>query len=195
MKPRVATTSQYRNRSVGPWVARKARFTESIRFRKATNAKRANRADPMPMTLLRRSPFSVRRSRAFSSSRFVISALLFHVPDDEDESELAHRDHERDDDVQKEDDESGPRLADQSMIAMITTRKSGNATTTVTNDSASIPSASIFFRISSRSSFSNCSAFTRKYGLSWPPLVEVVTTPCRKSENFEDGERCAAFRI
>src|SRR5437899_6975636 len=101
-------------RSTFPWVARKARFTESIRFRKATNAKRANRADPMPMTLLRRSPFSVRRSRAFSSSRFVISALLFHVPDDEDESELAHRDHERDDDVQKEDDESGPRLADQS---------------------------------------------------------------------------------
>src|SRR5437899_11120049 len=65
------------------------------------------------MTLLRRSPFSVRRSRAFSSSTFVISALLFHVPDDEDEPELAHRDHEGDDHVQKEDDESGPRLADQ----------------------------------------------------------------------------------
>src|SRR2546428_789733 len=88
-----------------------------------------------------------------------------------------------------------PVLLIRAMIAMITTRKSGNATTTVTNDSASIPSVSIFFRISRRSSFSNCSAFTRKYGLSWPPLVEVVTTPWRKSENFEDGERCAAFRI
>src|SRR5439155_425541 len=85
-------------------------------------------------------------------------------------------------------------LVMRAMIAMITTRNRGNATTTVTNDSASIPSVSIFFRISRRSSFSNCSAFTRKYGLSWPPLVDVVTTPCRKSENFEDGERCAAFR-
>src|SRR5438309_8933042 len=113
MKPRVAITSQYRKRSTGPWVARKARFTESIRFRNPTNPKRTSRADPMPMTLLRRSPFSVRRSRAFSSLTFVISALLFHVPDDEDEPELAHRDHERDDYVQEEDDESGPRLADQ----------------------------------------------------------------------------------
>src|SRR3989454_2030860 len=113
MKPRVATTSQYRNRSRLFWVARNARFTESIRFRKPTNPKSTNRADPMPTTLLRRSPFSVRLSRAFSSSTFVISALLFHVPNDEDEPELAHRDHERDDHVQEEDDESGPRLADQ----------------------------------------------------------------------------------
>src|SRR5436309_765871 len=88
-----------------------------------------------------------------------------------------------------------PVLLIRAMIAMITTRNSGNATTTVTKDSASIPSVSIFFRISRRSSFSNCSAFTRKYGLSWPPLVDVVTTPCRKSENLEDGERWAAFRI
>src|SRR2546428_10405021 len=106
MKPRVATTSQYRNRSVGPWVARKARFTESIRFRKATNAKRANRADPMPMTLLRRAPFSVRRRRALSSASFVISAPLFHVPDDEDESELAHLDHGRGGDAQNNDADS-----------------------------------------------------------------------------------------
>src|SRR5712692_10289129 len=113
MKPSVPTTSQYRNRSTGTWVGRKARFTESMRFRKAMNPKRTNRADPMPMTPLRRSPFSVRRSRAFSSSTFVISALLFHVPDDEDEPELAHRDHEGDDHVQQEDDEAGPRLADQ----------------------------------------------------------------------------------
>src|SRR2546425_1451205 len=113
MKPRVAITSQYRKRSTGPWVARKARFTESIRFRNPTNPKRTSRADPMPMTLLRRSPFSVPRSRAFSSSTFVISALLFHVPDDEDEPELAHRDHQRDDHVQQEGDESGSRLADQ----------------------------------------------------------------------------------
>src|SRR2546422_11295712 len=91
MKPRVAITSQYRKRSTGPWVARKARFTESIRFRKPTNPKRTSRADPMPMTLLRRAPFSVRRSRAFSHSTFAISALLFHVPGDEDEPELSHR--------------------------------------------------------------------------------------------------------
>src|SRR5712691_3430960 len=113
MKPRVATTSQYRNRSTVPWVARNARFTESIRFRKAMNPNKTNRAVPMPMRDLRRSPVSVRRSRAFSSSTLVISALLFHVPDDEDEPELAHRDHERDDHVQQEDDEAGPRLADQ----------------------------------------------------------------------------------
>src|SRR5256886_7127512 len=113
MKPRVSTWSEYSNRSRLLWVARNARFTESIRFRKAMNPKRTSRADPMPMALLRRSPFSVRRSRAFSSSTLVISALLFHVPDDEDEPELAHRDHERDDYVQEEDDESGPRLADQ----------------------------------------------------------------------------------
>ena len=31
--------------------------------------------------------------------------------------------------------------------------------------------------------------------MSWPPLVDVVTTPWRKSWNFEDGERPAAFRI
>src|SRR5437899_12846979 len=111
MKPRVAMTSECRQRSTGPWVARKARFTESIRFRNPTNPKRTSRADPMPMTLLRRSPFSVRRSRAFSSSTFVISALLFHVPDDEDEPELAHRDHERDDHVKQEEHESGSRLA------------------------------------------------------------------------------------
>ena len=74
-----------------------------------------------------------------------------------------------------------PVLLINAMIAMITTRNSGNATTTVTKDSASIPSVSIFFRISSRSSFSNCSAFTRKYGFNWPPLVDVVTTPWRKS--------------
>src|SRR2546422_11606781 len=112
MRRRVATTSQYRNRSRLFWVARNARFTESIRFRKAMNPKRTNRAVPMPMTDLRRSPFSVRRSRAFSSSTLVISALLFHVPDDEDETALAHRDHERNHHVRQEDDQSGTRLAD-----------------------------------------------------------------------------------
>src|SRR2546428_9342082 len=96
MKPRVAITSQYRKRSTGPWVARKARFTESIRFRNPTNPKRTSRADPMPMTLLRRSPLSVRRSPGFSSSTFVISTLLFHFPDCEDEPEPAQPGHERD---------------------------------------------------------------------------------------------------
>src|SRR3989442_8087398 len=111
MKPRVAITSQYRKRSTGPWVARKARFTESIRFRNPTNPKRTSRADPMPMTLLRRSPFSVPRSRAFSSSTFVISALPFPFPDDEDEPELAHPDLERAHHLQQEGNESGSRLS------------------------------------------------------------------------------------
>src|SRR2546425_12857658 len=101
MKPRVATTIQYRNRSRLPWVGRKARFTELIRFRKATNPRSRNRADPTPMTVLRRSPFSDRRRRAFSSSTLVISPLLFHVPDHENEAELDHRDHQPDDDVQQ----------------------------------------------------------------------------------------------
>src|SRR5881628_3498871 len=83
----------------------------------------------------------------------------------------------------------------RAMIAIITTRNRGNATTTVTNDSASMPRVSMRFRISRRSSFSNCSAFIRKYGFSCPPEVEVVTTPWRKSWNFELGERPAAFRI
>src|SRR2546421_3794036 len=112
MRPRVATTSQYRNRSRLFWVARNARFTESIRFRKAMNPKRTNRAVPMPMTDLRRSPFSVRRGRAFSSSTLVISAPLFHVPDYEDETELAHWDHERADHVQQEEDGSRTPPAD-----------------------------------------------------------------------------------
>src|SRR2546428_14107262 len=91
MKPRVATTSQYRNRSRLPWVGRKARFTELIRFRKATNPRRRNRADPTPMTVLRRSPFSDRRRRAFSSSTLFISPLLLHVSDHENEAEMGHR--------------------------------------------------------------------------------------------------------
>lgn len=37
-----------------------------------------------------------------------------------------------------------PRPPINDMIAMITTRKRGKATTTVTNDSANIPSVSIF---------------------------------------------------
>src|SRR5437899_13045177 len=111
MNPRVATTSQYRNRSRLPWVGRKARFTELIRFKKAMNPRRRNRADPIPTTLLRRSPFSDRPRRAFSSSTSVISPLLFHVPDHEDEAELAHPAHQSDDDVQQHDDEPGARLA------------------------------------------------------------------------------------
>src|SRR5439155_1637103 len=107
MKPSVPTTSQYRNRSTGPWVGRNARFTELITFRKAMNPKRTNRADPRPMTLLRRSPLSLRRRRAFSSSTFAISALLFHVPDHEDEPELTHWDHQPHDDVEQRNNEPG----------------------------------------------------------------------------------------
>src|SRR5438128_9925764 len=113
MKPRVATTSQYRNRSRLPWVGRKARFTELIRFRKAMNPRSRNRADPIPTTLLRRSPFSDRRRRAFSSSTFVISPLLFHVPDHDDEAELPPRDHQSAADVQQHHDAAGAGLAAQ----------------------------------------------------------------------------------
>ena len=61
-------------------------------------------------------------------------------------------------------------------IAMMITRNSGNATTTVTNVSAISPIVSTRCWISSLCSRSYCSAFSRKYGLSWPPLVAVVTT-------------------
>src|SRR6266540_3168530 len=70
----------------------------------------------MPLTariVFRRSFCSYSRTRAFSSSRFGMSGLLFHVPDDEDETELAHRNHEPDDNVQEEDDEARTRLADE----------------------------------------------------------------------------------
>src|SRR6266567_30600 len=95
-----------------PWPGRKARFTKLIRFRKAMNPKRRNRVDPTATMALRRSPLSDRRRRAFSSATLVISGLLFHVPDHEDEAELAHWDHEPDDDVQQLEDEAGARLAD-----------------------------------------------------------------------------------
>src|SRR5713226_52154 len=166
MNPRTAITSQKRNRSNGRWSARNARFTELMRFRNAMNPMRTMTTVPAATTAFLRSAFSYRRTRAFWSSSFGISDLLLHVPDDEDEAELAQGDHQADHDVQEGDDEAGRALADQAMIAMMTTRKRGNATTTVTKDSASIPRVSILFRISRRSSFSNCSAFTRKYGLS-----------------------------
>src|SRR2546425_4918704 len=102
MNPMMANTSQNRNRSIGCWPGRRARLTEPIRFRKAMKPKRAMRAPPVAMTAGLRSDFSESRTRAFSSSTFVISALLFHVPDDEDEAKLAHGDHEADDDVQEQ---------------------------------------------------------------------------------------------
>src|SRR6266545_7874270 len=72
-----------------------------------------SRTELMAMITWRRSDFSYSRTRAFSSSTFAMSALLFHVPDDEDETELAHRDHEADDHVQQEEDEPRARLADE----------------------------------------------------------------------------------
>src|SRR5438876_10681421 len=107
MKPSVPTTSQYRNRSTGPWVGRNARFTELITFRKAMNPKRTNRGDPRPMTLLRRSPLSLRRRGAFSSATFAVSALLLHVPDHVDELELTHLIHEPHDYVVQGNNEAG----------------------------------------------------------------------------------------
>ena len=80
-----------------------------------------------------------------------------------------------------------PALLMIAMMDRITTRKRGKATPTVTNDSASIPRVSMVPFIMSLLSFSYCSCFVRKYGLSWPPDVDVVTTPCRKSWNFVDG--------
>ncbi|KAF5033748.1 hypothetical protein DSECCO2_603390 [anaerobic digester metagenome] len=79
------------------------------------------------------------------------------------------------------------------MMAMMTTRNRGKATTTVTKVSAISPSVSNCDFISSLASFSNWSAFCRKYGLSCPPEVEVVTTPCRNSWKRVDRLRWAAL--
>src|SRR5439155_12891410 len=107
MNPMMANTSQKRNRSIGCWPGRRARFTEPIRFRKAMKPKRAIRAPPVAMIAGLRSDFSWSRTRAFSSSAFVISALLLHVPDDEDETELTQGNHEAHDDVQEHEDRAG----------------------------------------------------------------------------------------
>src|SRR6267143_1247560 len=113
MFPKTAIVSQYRNRSTFAWPARKDRFTEPMRFRNAMNPTRTMRTAPAATTAFLRSAFSYRRTRAFWSSSFGISDLLFHVPDDEDEAELAQWDNEADHDVQEGDDKPGRALADQ----------------------------------------------------------------------------------
>jgi len=55
-----------------------------------------------------------------------------------------------------------PAPGTMAMMAMITTRKRGKATTTVTNVSAMSPSVSSWDLISNLYSFSNWSAFCRK---------------------------------
>src|SRR5689334_6993947 len=75
---------------------------------------------------------------------------------------------------------------------IITMRNRGAATTTVTKVSASMPRVSIRVFSLMRRSLLNWSAFMRKKGFSWPPDAEVVTTPCRKSCHFGEGERLAA---
>src|SRR5207247_10701331 len=77
------------------------------------NEKTTSRMQLTARIVFRRSAGSYSRTRAVSSSTFAMSTLLFHVPDDEDETELAHRDHEPDDHVEQEDDEPRARLADQ----------------------------------------------------------------------------------
>src|SRR6267378_6064215 len=113
MNPRMAKMSQSRKRSIGRASARRVSFTESIRFRNATKPKRTSKAMLIPRIVRRESPCSVRRSRAFCNSTFAISALLLHIPNHEDESELTHGDHEGHDDVEQSHDEAGSRLADE----------------------------------------------------------------------------------
>src|SRR5712691_13451447 len=113
MNPRMAKMSQSRKRSIGRASARMVSFTESMRFRKATKPKRTSKTMLIPRIVRRESPCSVRRSRAFCNSTFAISALLLHIPNHEDESELTHGDHEAHDDVEQRHDEAGSRLADE----------------------------------------------------------------------------------
>src|SRR5205823_12510210 len=101
------------NRSSGRWPARNARFTELIMLRKATNPNNNMRTTLVATITFCRSAFSNIRVRALSSSGFGISALLFHVPDDEDETELAHGNHEAYDNVQEREDETRSALADE----------------------------------------------------------------------------------
>src|SRR2546422_6312494 len=114
MNPMMANTSQKRNRSIGRWSARRPRLTEPMRFRNAMKPKRANKLPPNAMMKGLRSAFWQSRTRAFSSSTFVISAaLLFHVPYDEDETELAQGNHEADDDIEEQENRAGRTLADE----------------------------------------------------------------------------------
>src|SRR3990170_283532 len=113
MKARVPITRKFRNRSKGRCSGRKLRFTELIRFRNAMKPNRIRSAVLTPRRRVFRSAFWYSRTRAFSSSGRAMSALLLHVPDHEDESELAQRDHEPHDDVEERDDEPGTRLANQ----------------------------------------------------------------------------------
>src|SRR3990172_8126080 len=113
MNVRIAITSQFRKRSRGRMSARNPRLIDPIRFRNAMNAKSERRTELTARIDLFRSFFSYRRRRAFWRSSRGMSALLFHVPDDEDEPELAQRDHQRHDDVQERQDERRTRLADE----------------------------------------------------------------------------------
>src|SRR3990172_6476708 len=113
MNARLAIASHIRNRSMLRWPSRKPRFTEPMRLRKAMNPKRARRVTLVARRRFFRSAFEDRRTRAFSRSSRTMSGLLFHVPDDEDEPELAHRDHEADNDVQQHHDEARAGLADE----------------------------------------------------------------------------------
>src|SRR5574340_450289 len=109
----MAMTSQFRKLSTGCAPARKEISTEPIRLSVAMNPKITSSAMLTPNTIRERSAFSYSRIRACSRSSRVMSSLLLHVPDHEDESELAQRDHERHDDVEQLQDEAGPALADQ----------------------------------------------------------------------------------
>src|SRR3989337_1538226 len=114
MNDRIAMTSQLRKRSKFRCPSRKEMFTEPMTFRNAMKPKRSRRTVLTARRTLLRSAFSYSLTRAFSSSGRTISSLLLHVPDHEDETELAQGDHEAHDDVQEHEDEVGPApLADE----------------------------------------------------------------------------------
>src|SRR3990172_3201224 len=88
----------------------------STQFRPFTTAKANNTAAATPPPMIIAcvlSDFWYRRTFACSSSLRVISGLLFHVPDHEDEAELGERDHEPDDDEEEGEDEIAAGLVDQ----------------------------------------------------------------------------------
>src|SRR5579875_377076 len=74
-------------------------------------------------------------------------------------------------------------------------RISGNATPTVTNDSASMPRESELCLMAVLVSSWIDLAFCLKYSLIFPPEFTLVTIPWSRSANFSDGEYLMDSRI
>src|SRR2546422_6821095 len=84
-----------------------------MRFRTAIRKNTAKSVPLIPITTRPRSFLLYSRTRASSSSLRVISSLLLHVPDHEDEAELGQGDHAAHDRVQEREDERALVLADE----------------------------------------------------------------------------------